>query len=134
MANNPEYTSTIKEYIQSEPTVNINCDSFNIYDKIDGLSIISYNVLNDYKKELLDASFFADFTDNIDYQYYRYRPKLLSYDLYGTTELFFILLFINDIYDVKDFDRKTIRIIKKDKLSSILSYIYSSNKSSVENR
>lgn len=134
MTNNPEYTSTIKEYIQSEPTVNINCDSFNIYDKIDGLSIISYNVLNDYKKELLDASFFADFTDNIDYQYYRYRPKLLSYDLYGTTELFFILLFINDIYDVKDFDRKTIRIIKKDKLSSILSYIYSSNKSSTENR
>lgn len=134
MANNPEYTSSIKEYIQSEPTVNINCDSFNIYDKIDGLSIISYNVLNDYKKELLDASFFADFTDNIDYQYYRYRPKLLSYDLYGTTELFFILLFINDIYDVKDFDKKTIRIIKKDKLSSILSYIYSSNKSSTENR
>lgn len=134
MANNPEYTSSIKEYIQSEPTVNINCDSFNIYDKIDGLSIISYNVLNDYKKELLDASFFADFTDNIDYQYYKYRPKLLSYDLYGTTELFFILLFINDIYDVKDFDKKTIRIIKKDKLSSILSYIYSSNKSSTENR
>lgn len=39
---------------------------------------------------------------------YRFNPKLLSFDLYGTTELWFMILEVNEIQRIIDFDLKTI--------------------------
>ncbi len=35
---------------------------------------------------------------------YKYRPKLLSYDIYDNAELYYIILRLNDLYNVKDFN------------------------------
>ena len=57
---------------------------------------------------------------------YRYKPKLLAYDIYGSTELFFIILFTNNMCDVKEFDKKKLRLLPQDSLEEIISYIYQS--------
>lgn len=35
---------------------------------------------------------------------YAYKPKLLAYDIYGSTELFFLLLALNSMCNLKQFD------------------------------
>lgn len=43
-------------------------------------------------------------------QVYKLRPKLLSEKLYGTTELWFTLLELNNLKSIIEFDLKTIRV------------------------
>ena len=37
---------------------------------------------------------------------YRYKPKLLAYDCYGSTEIYFVLLALNNMCNIKEFDLK----------------------------
>lgn len=39
-----------------------------------------------------------------EYYKYRYNPKLLSYDIYGTTELWFFILMANELYTAIEFN------------------------------
>ena len=39
-----------------------------------------------------------------EYYKYRYNPKLLSYDIYGTTELWFFILMANELYSISEFN------------------------------
>lgn len=48
---------------------------------------------------------------------YRYRPKELSLDLYGTEELWFLLLKLNNLSSEMDFKPKTMYVLTPDKLS-----------------
>lgn len=45
---------------------------------------------------------------NDEYQKYRFNPKRLSYDIYGTTELWFMILNANELHSISEFDIKTI--------------------------
>ena len=78
-----------------------------------------------------------EMTEN-EFQKYRYKPKLLAYDLYGSTELYFAILFINGTCNIKDFNRKNIKLIKKADMIALLEAIYnaeqnyiSTNRSSI---
>lgn len=42
---------------------------------------------------------------------YKYKPKLLSYDLYGTEELWFLILRLNNICHEMDFTKKIIYLL-----------------------
>ena len=53
------------------------------------------------------------------YLNYRFQPKKLSYDLYGTVELAPVLLNINNVLSVSEFDFQSPKIFK----SSILDFI-----------
>ena len=41
---------------------------------------------------------------------YRYRPDYLSYDYYGTTILWEMLLYVNNVFSIEDFDLDTVVI------------------------
>lgn len=45
-----------------------------------------------------------------DYSKYYQQPKLLSYDLYGTPELWSGLLYINNMVSVTNFTKRTIKV------------------------
>lgn len=57
---------------------------------------------------------------------YAYKPKLLAYDLYGSTELFFILLAMNDMCNIKQFNlaEKHFFALTPQDTASFLSDIY----------
>ena len=60
---------------------------------------------------------------NEEYAKYKYNPKLLSYDIYGTTELWFLILEANELHASIQFDLKTIQLFNTsvvDKMVRIL--------------
>ena len=117
-----EYTYSVEQFIASEDTTLISYNKLSIFEKIDMNYMITHNVLNDYIDELKKAS--SEYIlDDLLYLKYKQKPKLLAYDCYGSTEMYFIILKLNNMYDVKQFNKRTVRLIKKDKLENILSLI-----------
>lgn len=55
---------------------------------------------------------------------YYYNPDLLSYDLYGTIELDFIIMILNGVIDPKEFSMPVLHLIQKTQLIQLLSQIY----------
>ena len=45
---------------------------------------------------------------------YRYNPKLLSYDIYGTTELWFLILEANELHSATQFNNQVIYLFTTD--------------------
>ena len=70
-----------------------------------------------------DRSVIYTFSDE-EFRKYQYRPKLLAYDLYGSTELYFIILALNDTCNIKDFNKRKVRLMFRQDLSDILSQIF----------
>lgn len=54
-----------------------------------------------------------------EYYRYRYRPKLLSHQLYNTTDLAFILAKVNNIVSDKDFDFRVLKVVHPDLIDQL---------------
>lgn len=88
-----------------------------------GISFVVKNVINDYITELKQLAYKVMLSDK-EYEMYKYKPKLLSYDIYGTTEYYIYILLINDMCSIYEFDSKKLLIIPKTALNRALSSIY----------
>ena len=67
------------------------------------------NIADKYAIELQENKKTVEFTTK-EYYKYRFNPKVLSYDLYGTTELWFFILMANEIYTISEFDFKKLKL------------------------
>jgi hypothetical protein len=72
-----------------------------------------FNLFEKYYEILLDYVVIAVLSEE-EYKKYRFQPRLLSYDLYGTQELHFMLLRLNYVYSVINFDFTEVRVFKSD--------------------
>ena len=91
-----------------------------------------FNVITyDYLKEFKDAAVTINLTDD-EFDKYKYKPRLLSLDLYGSTELFFIILAINGMASEKEFSLQTIKLIPVDTLKQMVQQVYSNEKQNIE--
>lgn len=54
-----------------------------------------------------------------EYVKYKYNPKLLSYEVYGTTELWYLILRINELYTAADFDLRVVKMFDVSVLDKI---------------
>ena len=127
-------TSTLESFINYKNLdSNIYYKDLSIFEKsIDGKSVLlSYNILNDYRKEIFDFIIPITLTDE-EFQKYQYQPKKLAYDLYGSTEYYYMILFINSMTNVKEFNRRKINLMRAKDMSIILSAIYSSESEYIE--
>ena len=61
------------------------------------------NILYTYMDEMKQKRKLVSVTESERIKY-AYKPKLLSYDIYGSTEVFFLLLAMNDMFNMKQFD------------------------------
>jgi hypothetical protein len=59
-----------------------------------------------------------------EYKKYKYCPDLLAYDVYGSVQLDFVILILNDIFDPKEFVNKTIRLVPASVLQQFLNEVY----------
>ena len=127
-------TSTLESFINYKNLDNnVYYKDLAIYEKsIDGKSVLlSYNILNDYRKEIFDFVIPITLT-NEEFQKYQYQPKKLAYDLYGSTEYYYMILFINSMTNIKEFNRRRINLMRAKDMSSVLSAIYSSESEYIE--
>lgn len=115
---------TLSQFADSKAPTSISYYTMSLLEK-DPQNNIEYdvfNVVSDYMNELKDASHLVKFTDE-EYFTYRFRPKILAHYLYGNGELYFIILWLNDMWSVKDFNLREVRLIKNSDMSRILTSI-----------
>lgn len=65
------------------------------------------SIVDKYMNELESTKRIVELTTK-EYYKYRYNPKLLSYEIYGTTELWFFILMANELYSSTEFDLRKV--------------------------
>ena len=104
--NSPEESYTIQQFIDMRDIDDITYYKYSILERSITNSELVYsidNVIYTYMEEL--KNFCKIVTCTIDEKIkYAYKPKLLSYDLYGSVELYFVLLAVNGKCNLKEFD------------------------------
>lgn len=133
MYSKPSETLSLDDFVSSKPSSQLSYYYLSLLEKDTkhNIEYSVYNVISDYLTDLKKMCKTVTLTDK-EYYIYRFRPKLLANYLYGNGELYFIILLLNDIWSVKDFDFKTIKLIPKTQLSDVLSKINESEKDFID--
>lgn len=122
-------SSTIEDTIETGNEITLSfintaiLQKLEIADTDDTIDVPETNICYDYLKELLAVASKIELSDD-EYEKYKYRPDILSYDLYGTTTYEFILLAINKIISPKYFTKKKIYVIDSDYIEEVVTDIY----------
>lgn len=129
MSTKTSTTFTLDQFADSKSSNDISYYSMSLLERDPNTNIEYdvFNVVSDYMNELKEMSHSVTLTDT-EYYTYRFKPKLLAKFLYGNTELYFIILWLNDMWSVKDFNLRTIKLIKNTELAEALSKINASEK------
>lgn len=128
----PETTSTIEDFISAGRRISISYDALSYKERLsNGTEIAILNVVNDYMEEFKKLLATVQL-DEKQYRKYRFKPKLLAYDLYGNPELYYIILLLNGIIDIKEFDLRIVKLLKIDHMNVLLSYIYNAEKKDID--
>ena len=127
----PQETTTIEEFIESGKSVTVSYPTFSFTDTMsNGTAISVLNVINDYIPEMLSACINVELDKNQQCTYF-YKPKLLCFDIYGNPELYYIILLLNDMADVKEFTKPVIKMPRKEHMNLLLSNIYNAEKAAI---
>ena len=131
MANSdPAKTYKVEDFIDMQENDSFTYATMALYMQsiVDNTIVYSsdnvvYGYLNEIKEKAQEYTISEE-----EYMKYKFRPKLLAYNIYGYTELYFIILAINDMCNIKDFKKKKIKLLYKTDLSDLLNAIYSAEK------
>jgi len=126
--NNPALTYTLTDFIKMGSQDESTYRNFSILSYRMETEFVDQNILDYYIDELKALCLKITKFDNDQIIKYRYSPDLLAYDIYGSTQLDFIVLLCNGIVDPKDFDFKRgyILLPSSSVLKEFLSQVYSS--------
>ena len=75
--------------------------------------------LNDYKSEMT-------LTQEL-YDKYKYNPKMMSYDLYNTTDYWWLLLQANEMHSAVEFNKRKVKYYSKSALKQLIPMILRSD-------
>ena len=110
----------IDEYQKDELTLD-KCFLKRIVTKSNGDKIIINDIplFENYLTELGVEPVYITM-DELRLQRYMYNPKLFSYDIYKTTELWFMILQINEMHSSTEFNRNKIKIYSSSVINNLL--------------
>ena len=116
MALNFRKRSTIQSVIEEGLELKLTIKDLAFKEIIENSSgekfvINMFNLYEKYYELLLEYATIVVLTDE-EYRKYRYNPRLLSKDLYGTPELHYMLLRLNYVYSIINFDFREVRVFR----------------------
>jgi hypothetical protein len=85
-----------------------------------------HSIIDDYLDEILEECVVLQLT-NTEMMTYKYKPWLLSYHIYNTTDLDFLILRLNNMISPKDFTKNKLTVIKPSGLE-LINKIYNAEK------
>lgn len=91
-----------------------------------------FNLFEKYYELLLEHATIAVLGEE-EYKRYRFNPRLLSQDLYGTQELHFMLLRLNHVYSIINFDFEEVRVFKPTVLATLNEIMVLESEDYIEN-
>ena len=119
-------TYTLDQFIQAGRMTTVSYNRFSYREAISNGTIVSIiNVINDYMDEIQENAVNVEL-DREQYRKYRMKPKLLCFDVYGNTEVYWVIMLMNGIIDVKEFDMKVLKMLRVDDMETLLTNIYNS--------
>lgn len=121
--SDPSITYTLDQFIEMQVIDDLTYYNFSIIELIDGIEHLDHNLIEEYIDELENICTYAKM-DQEQLNKYRYAPDLLAYDLYGSVQLDFIILLINDMVDPKEFDRSIVKLPYSSSLADFLGRVY----------
>ncbi len=89
-------------------------------------------VYEKYYELLLEHVVTVTLTDK-EYMKYRYQPKRLAEDLYGEKDLYFLLLRVNYIYSIINFDFKELKVFRASVIPLINEILVIESESYIDN-
>lgn len=120
-------TYTVEDFINMQTTDNMTFRNYSLVAVINGIELTDQNVVEDFLDTLTDDIIKVDLSYN-EYIRYKYAPDLLAYDVYGSVQLDFMILYLNGIIDPKDFDFKTVKLVRASVLKDFMNRVYDSQK------
>jgi hypothetical protein len=105
--------------------------NFSIIEKINDVTFTDHNLIDEYIDILIPTCKNVDLSDE-EYKKYKYAPDLLAYDVYGSTQLDFVVLAVNNMIDPREFTNKRIILPMSSVLSVFLSEIKNANAGYIE--
>ena len=132
----PEKAHTIAEFIANGSTMSGNKNSyldFSFIENIDGIPYIVRNIVDSYLYYLKELAIEVQLSSD-ERNKFAYNPKLLSYKLYGTTMWYWLILKINDLADVHEFDlseKRKLYLLRPSVLNESMASIYRAEQFSI---
>lgn len=129
--NNPALTYTLDDYINMQISDDMTYYNFSIIEVVNGVEHLDKNLIEIYIDELKSQCTYVTLSEE-EYNKYKYNPDLLAYDVYGSIQLDFVILLLNDIYDPKEFTKRKLLLPHSSILSKFLSDVYSKESKYIE--
>jgi hypothetical protein len=111
----PDLDNNLVDYIYHGRNSEFSLSKTSIIENISDMKYPVDNILNKYMSILKNYFINVTLTDE-EMTKYSYQPKKLSLDLYGTIELWFLLIRINNLTSISEFNKKKIKIFHPDYL------------------
>jgi len=127
----PKNANTIDQLVSAGKNVILTYNNLAILEKIQYMHLPIDNIIYTYIDELKKYIIPIKLTE-MELVRYKYKPKLLAFDVYGSTDLYFVIMALNGIIDVRDFTMSTVNMFKKEHMNIIMSSIYNAEKISLE--
>ena len=121
---NPALTYTLDDFISMQISDDMTYYNFSILEVIDGVEHLDSNLVEIYLEELKSQCISVQFSEE-ELKKYKYNADLLAYNLYGSVQLDFVILLLNDMYDPKEFTKKNVILPHSSTLSKFLNDVYS---------
>lgn len=135
LTNKPEKAHTLSEfiYIGKSKSTYYSYDDFAFLQNINNTQYSISNVIDDYIDDIKKLCIEVKLTGK-EKETYIYNPKLLSYKLYKTTMLYWVLLRINNLCNAHEFNllKNKLLIIKPNVLFDVLNKIYNAEKKAIK--
>ena len=131
--SSPALTYTLDDFIGEKQSDDMTYSNFSIIRETSYARFTETGLLDYYMRDLKDTCIKIPI-ENVTFEQkarYKYQPDLLAYDIYGSTQLDFVVLLCNGIIDPKEFDLKCsyLSLPRRSSLNKLLSDVYRSEKS-----
>lgn len=127
----PQNTWSLDQFISCKSDTTMSYHNLSFTDRNGDILYDTYNVISDYIDEIREYCVKVVLDDKQFFRY-KYRPKLLCYEIYGNGELAFIIMIINDICSFKDFTKKKLFMPKREDMKKIIQYLFNANKFNID--
>lgn len=120
----PDKTYTLEDFISMKITDDMTYYNFSILEVINGVEHLDINLVEEYIDELKELCISLQLS-TAELSKYRYNPDKLAFDVYGSVQLDFVILLLNDMYDPKEFNKVSIILPRASDLKTFLNSVYS---------
>lgn len=132
--DDPSEATTISEFITAGKQVNtITNPLLRFTETSNNIVYTVKDTIDDYMYDLRKAAINCKLTRDQIIKY-KYNPKKLAYDIYGSTDLFYVILKINYMASIKEFNLSTgyIYMLSKTDMTNYLNAIYKNEKADIK--